>query len=253
MTKDERSIDILNNLYDKQKYLDLYGGSVIFSILFMIAFFILVSYIQISGKFAVIRKDWPKHRCNPQVIPFAGLIVKEPGKTVLESSASNFTNCTNTILSNISGYYVSPIYYITNTLQTLINGLINNVQQIRKKISSVGSNFGNVDSTIMGKIMGFMVPLRIYVIKLKNMMAKTNATLVGGVFTAIGGYLGLKAFLGAFIILMAIAFAVAMAIAAALSNPFTFPAAIPFYAIAAFIAFTLVFIGIVQVMVKQRT
>ena len=249
----DKNIDILNKLYDNRKYFDSYGGSAVISVSFVIASFVLISYLHLKRKFDDIKKEWPKYRCHPQVIPFAGIINKDPDMSILETSASNFTYCTNTILTNITGYFVSPIYYLANSLTSIVYGTADTIQYVRMKIASIISNFSNMDSIIMGKIMGYIIPVRIFLIKIKNMMARSNGTLVTSVFTAIGGYLGLKSFLGAFLILMGIAYIVAMAIAAALSTPFTWVASIPFYIIAAFIAFVIGFVGIVHFMVKQKT
>lgn len=247
------NVDKLMNMYNKQSYTDLYGGSAVFSILFVIGFFALFSYITLSKKFAYIRKNWGKYKCNPQVIPLAGLINKDPHKSVLDTTADNFTDCTTNILIEITGDFLSPLYYITSSLEAMVKGAIHDVQMIRTKIASIVSNVEDVDGQIMGRIMNFMMPIRLMFIKLKDMLAKTNATMITTMYTGIATYLGLKSFIATFAILMLIPLAFCVLTAAILDAFFfTAPFAIPFEIAAGIIGAILIFVGIVEVEIAKK-
>ena len=248
------NIDKISRLYNSQTYFDLYGGSTVFSILFVLAFFSLYSYIHLSKRFASIRKEWPKWRCNPQVMPIAGLINKTPHKSILESTADNFTNCTTTILTDITGEFLQPIYSVTSSLNNMVHEAVNDVQLIRNKIGDIGHNISNIDKEIMGRIMNFMMPVRLLLLKFKDMLGKTNATIVGGIYTAIGTYLGVKSFINAFAIILLIGLAFSLATGGALAaGIFTAPLAPPFFVIAAIITAGLIFVGLVELEVKRKT
>ena len=241
------NVDKIAKLYNKQTYFDLYGGSTVFSIVFVLAFFCLFSYVHISGKFAEIRKDWPNQRCNPQVIPFAGLINRSPDKTILESTADNFSNCTTTILTEITGDFLTPLYSVTSFLKSMVTTVINDVDIIRNKIGSIGDNIKSIDRQIMGRIFNFLMPIKVFFMKFRDMLAKTNATIVGGLYTSIGTYLGFRSFFGAFITIMLIGMAFALATGGALAaGLFTAPLAPPFFIIAAAIGAVIVFVLLVE-------
>lgn len=248
------NINILQKFYNKQKYLDLYGGSVIISLFFIFLVFSLFSYFHLSKKFNKIRKNWTKYRCNPQVIPLAGIINKDPHKSILETTAVNFNGCITNILTEITGDFLSPIYYITSTLEYMAKSVVNDVQMVRTKIGSIVGNMVNIDKEIMGRIMNFLMPLRLMLIKLKDMISKNNASMVSGIYTAIAGYLGVKSFFGAFIVIMGVGLAFASATAAALNAfIFTAPLAIPFEVIAGIIGGVLIFMGILKALIRSKT
>lgn len=249
------NIDKVQTFYNKQKYFDLYGGSAVISILFMISVFSLFSYLHISKKFNEIRKNWPKYKCNPQVIPFAGIINKDPHKTVLETTSINFNGCVTNILTEINSDFLQPIYYVTNTLQNITKSIVNDVQIIRTKIGSIVENVESIDNQIMGRIFNFMMPIKIMFIKLKDMLAKTNATMVASMYTGLATYLGIKSFIGAFAVIMGIGLAFAIATAAILNAfIFTAPLAIPFEIVAGVIGSVLIFVAILEreIMSKVR-
>ena len=247
------NIDKLSKLYNKQSYFDIYGGSTVFSVLFVIMFFSLYSYMTLSNKFAYIQKNWPKYRCDPKVIPLAGLINKDPNKGILETTTYNFTNCTTTILTEISSEFLRPLYYVTSSLQSLIKNAVNDVQMIRTRISSIATNVEDTDRQIMGRIMNFLMPIRLMFIKVKDLLGKTNATLVTGMYTAIGTYLGLKSFVATFMILLLIPLAFCILTAAILSSVvFTAPLAVPFAFAASVLAAFLVWAGLLQAEVRRK-
>ena len=48
-----------------------------------------------------LNKDWKNVKCHPGIIPFAGMINKDPNDTVFQSTTKNFSVCTNLILKSI--------------------------------------------------------------------------------------------------------------------------------------------------------
>ena len=74
--------EALNGLYKKTTYLDMYGGSVFMMLLTLLVFFILFSYFRVMNNIKPIKSQWAVQRCNPSVIPFAGLINKPRDKSL---------------------------------------------------------------------------------------------------------------------------------------------------------------------------
>ena len=101
--------------------------------------------------------------------------------------------------------------------------------------------------------MNFMMPIRLMFIKLKDMLAKTNATMITTMYTGIATYLGLKSFIATFAILMLIPLAFCVLTAAILDAFFfTAPFAIPFEIAAGIIGAILIFVGIVEVEIAKK-
>lgn len=247
------NIDTLQKMYNSQGYMDLYGGSAVLSILLVIVFFILFSYFHIQKRFSQIRREWPKYKCNPQVLPFAGLINKNPHMTAMDTTAANFNECINNVLIDITGDFLQPIYYITSGLETMVKGIVDDVQNIRKKIGSIVGNFASIDTEIMGRTLNLMMPIKLMFIKMKDMLAKTNATLITTMYSGIATYLGLKSFISVFAIFMLIPLAFCILTAAILDIFFfTAPFAVPFEIAAGIIGAVLIFVGIVEAEILRK-
>ena len=92
-------------LYEKNGFLDKYGGSVVFAFLTIMFFLIVLSYYYIKDKIEPIRKNWAEERCKPSVMPFAGIIKEQDlpkGTSKMQFTSDNFVQCTNTILGSIN-------------------------------------------------------------------------------------------------------------------------------------------------------
>ena len=108
--------DVVNKLY-KVGYLDKYGGSIFITFITLLIFFILISYFQVQNSLKSIKANWVQDRCNPQYIPFAGLINKQPGMSPLEYTGKNFTSCINNILISITQDFLKPIHYLMDVIK----------------------------------------------------------------------------------------------------------------------------------------
>jgi len=72
----------IEDIYKNLSYFDQYGSSVFLFIIITIVFSLLVSYILVMIRIEPIKDDWVNKRCDPYVIPFAGLINRPPGKGI---------------------------------------------------------------------------------------------------------------------------------------------------------------------------
>jgi len=105
--------EYIDKLYDKATYLDKYGGSVIVTCVTLFIFFLIFSYFYVQSKIKPIRLDWMNQKCNPAVIPFAGMINAGPGENKIEFTAKNFSECTTSILAEIIQFFLQPIHFVT--------------------------------------------------------------------------------------------------------------------------------------------
>ena len=113
----------VNNLYNKKGFLEKYGTDVWISVIIFLIFFIATSYYHVFNNIQPIITDWDNQKCNPSVIPFAGLINKPQGMSAFEFTGNNFTGCIQTILKTVAGDAFKPVYYIMNTFTDMFNDL----------------------------------------------------------------------------------------------------------------------------------
>jgi hypothetical protein len=190
---------VLNKIYNKLGYFDMYGGSIVSTLFILFIFFVLLSYFHVMSNIKPIKASWGVQKCNPSVIPFAGLINKPENKSAFQYTSENFNECINTILKNITGDFFQPIYYVMNVVQSSMKEVTHDVQAVRKKMESVGSNMLSIDEKIMGKILAFLSPLRLMIVKIKDSLAKVAGIGVTGVYSIIGLWLSIQTFIRAFI------------------------------------------------------
>ena len=211
----------IGNLYNKETYLDKYGGSLIITVLSVLIIFVLYSYFMLSHNFGKIRANWNEYKCHPSVIPFAGLINGE--KTTTQA---NFTECTQTILTYLSTEFLQPIYYASNVTGEIFSGLADDLNNIRKMTSYLRDSVAEVVDSVMSRFLYALMPIRRDIIKLKSTLGKTEGVLTGTLFTSLASYMGLRAFFGAFIeIVVKGMIALAAFIVAMWIVPFTWPVA----------------------------
>jgi hypothetical protein len=186
----------INKLYDKLTYFDQYGLSVIIFILLTILLIIAYFYSIIMLQIQPIKNDWQQQRCNPKVIPFAGLINKPNDKSIAAFTQENFIYCTQNILTSLSSYALQPLTFLTASLNVLYGDLSDDIQSGRSMFDNVRNNISIIVKEIMGRIINSLVPIQQIIIGFKDIMSKVQGILISGLFTSFGTYETLRSLLG---------------------------------------------------------
>jgi hypothetical protein len=186
--------DKINNLYTKGGFFSKYAFHLWSSIVLIFIVFLIVSYYYVMNHLQPIKNDWANQRCNPAIIPFAGMIVKPNDKTIMQATEENFAQCTHSILKNITDYAFVPIYYVANTITEVFNEAVNAVNSLRGILDKMRESINSITTDIMGRALNVTLPLLNMVIYMRHVIGKTQATLTASVFTFLGGYLTLNSF-----------------------------------------------------------
>lgn len=196
--------NIFKTIYKNKGYFTLYGGSVFATFIILLVFFIVFSYFFVMNDLSTIRKNWTTNRCNPAYIPFAGIINKDPHKSVFDSTSSNFNYCLNNVLTSITSDFLLPIHYAMNLGGETVKDITDSIQMVRKKFKSLIDNLENINNELFSKVFSFIIPIQHMFIKFRYILLKTNTTMLTTIYSMIAGYLGLKSFAGAFVQIMII-------------------------------------------------
>ena len=254
---DNNVFSIINKLYSKPKFLDKYGGSVWGTVILCIVFLVAISYYYIYNNLQPIKADWINQRCNPTVMPFAGLInPPDPKKmSAFEFTAQNFTGCIQNILADIIGIVLSPIYYLVHSFTKILDGLQESVQAMRKVLSTIRTATSSISSEVMEKLLNILIPIQYMVIKVKDIMNKTQGIMLTGIYMLMGIYQTLIASFGAIMqIITSILISLATIMIVLYFIPFGLglPIAIPMLIIFIMILVPGIMIYIIQVMVLKQ-
>ena len=168
----------IKKITSKISYLDKYGGSVIVASITMLIFFIILSYFNVMNKIKPIKADWVNQRCNPEVMPFAGLINPPPGESAFDFTASNFNFCIQSILSSIMGYFLQPIYYAISLITDLYKELMKSINAIRHAVAYIRIRIKSIVSDIMAKIFNILLPIQVILIKLNRRFLNYESTTI---------------------------------------------------------------------------
>lgn len=191
--------DYIKNIYEKKGYLDKYGGSVVIVFLTLLVAFVILSYFYIQSNIKPLKANWAENKCKPHVLPFAGLINPQPGKTIFEFTGENFSYCISMILKKVVDNATIPIKYTTSLLTNLFTGLINQLQKLREIFNYIRLTMLGIISDIMGRILNVVTQLRKIFVNLNVIFDKVKAVMMTALYTLVASYMALKSFMGAFL------------------------------------------------------
>jgi|TARA_B110000285_G_scaffold206942_1_gene245907 hypothetical protein len=249
--------NIINELYSKTGFLEKYGGSLWVSIIIILILFLAISYYQVLNNLQPIKADWINQRCKPSVMPFAG-IINPPNPeemSAFEFTSNNFSQCIYSILDDIIGVFLAPIYYLVKVIDNVIKAANESVQAIRGLFNTVRKAILSVSTEVMGKLLNFLIPIQMILIKIKDTMHKTQGIMTASIFTLFGIYDTLKASIGAIVeIIVSLLLALASIIVVLFVIPFGFglPFAIPLLLIFLTILIPAIMVYIIEVTILKQ-
>ena len=227
----------VKKIYKKNGYLDKYGGSVIIAGLLLFIVWLIFSYFAVMKKIAPIKADWVNQRCNPRVMPFAGIINSPPGQSKISYAGQNFTNCVSTILKQILGDVMKPVYAVEHLITMSLAELQKVIQSIRRVFQSIRIAAQNMIERILNRTLNSITPVILVTQKMKDLMYKTGGVLTETLMMVLGLWYTMRSALGAFVELCIIGIIVLVAtIAVFWTDPFTWWMAIIATIIFAFLA-----------------
>lgn len=164
---------------------------IIFVTLWTIFIFYVPYYL---GFIDDVKKNWPKYRCSPMIMPVSGYINKQEDQTEGEATSENFTYCTQNILTNFMGYLLEPVTYLTNGLADFGLDLTFNLDFIRQVIDNIRTFVSSITDGIFGVFINVIIQFLKIFVDLRDVITRIMGTLVtvyyiisGAVQTAVSG------------------------------------------------------------------
>ena len=117
-----------------------------------------------------IKQNWPKYRCNPSVMPFAGQLGYD--------SMENFTYCIGNIQMDLMGYFLKPIYFVIELASSLGKDLMESIQSIRGMISWLRFSIFGIITDVLGIFINIISRFQLLVIQMKTLVMKMIAITV---------------------------------------------------------------------------
>lgn len=117
-----------------------------------------------NGGIKQIKKNWPVYRCNPVVMPFAGVFGYD--------AAANMTYCIQSAQSQYMSYLLDPLYYALSVTNSIGNSLSSDMQSMRKMLGSTRGLMGGNFLNIFSKLINIRVEFQRVMYKFKDVAKK---------------------------------------------------------------------------------
>jgi len=178
----------INELYKNRGYFERYGGDVCISIALVIATLLITGYTSYQSILAQVKTNWNQNRCNPIYMPFAGMIMPQPGYSTTETTSENFSYCIKQDVSAVFSIAMMPLEFAMYLIIDFIDTVLEAIMAFMSLIKWLKDQIGGIFATIYNKIVYFLVPLVEMVIHLRDMVAKLNGVAITALYTAMNIY-----------------------------------------------------------------
>jgi len=165
-------------------------GPVLWNMFNAIAFLILVTLV-LSGAGVVqhqtnnieeIKAHWKDYRCQPHIMPFAGVFGK--------NTVDNFQYCMQNIFTTHAQEVTAPFTSVLTVFSEIIGKIFAVANSIRESISTMGGGIMVIFQDFTDRIMNFFFQLRLSAIRIKNMIGRMQALLFSVMFMGMSGIQG---------------------------------------------------------------
>lgn len=154
------------------------AGDISRSIFIVFIFILLYMFNILSVGLAQIKKDWPLYRCNPVVMPFAGMMGHD--------ATQNFTYCIQNMQTNFMGYLLQPLHYNFDLVGNVTGGISTAINDVRQFFYKLRNFIGNIVSSVFGVFLNVIVEFQRITINIRDLFGKLSGMLVVMIYT-IGG------------------------------------------------------------------
>jgi hypothetical protein len=132
--------------------------------------------------------DWDNKKCDPSVIPFAGIIMNPSDQSKMEYTANNFNDCVQGITVKLTSLFLEPIHMALSSVQNVMADIGEAINYIRIVIDKIRSSMSDITQEIFGRTLGIMIPLQVILISVKDLLGKVQGMMVTGMYTGLAVY-----------------------------------------------------------------
>ena len=146
------------------------------SFLTIIVYFIIFFMVFLATK-AYYTKDeiinnWEKYKCQPYIIPIAGLF---KGDNFANFTRENFTNCYWETSKKYFSILIKPIKYMYDSVTKILGNASNTLNQLRNMAKFIREVFQKTIANVFEQIQTNVSAIQFYSEKFRNLMKKQHA------------------------------------------------------------------------------
>ena len=129
---------------------------------FIIILIFLILYLSsiLSVGLKALKANWPKYKCNPVAMPFAGYL----GYDVM----GNFTDCISAIQRGAMSRFLEPIYNAISWIVKISDYILKTVSNIRTALFSMKEIIFDVFKDIMSLFVNILTKFQNLIVKIEK-------------------------------------------------------------------------------------
>ena len=131
----------IHTLYQKRGYFDRYGGDVCISIVLILLTIAITGFTSYQAVMAQVKTNWNQQRCNPIYMPFAGVIMPQPGVSTLDTTVTNFSYCIKQDVSAVFSIALMPLEFAMYLIIDFIDAVLSAIMAIMEFIKWLKNRF----------------------------------------------------------------------------------------------------------------
>lgn len=140
------------------------GKDILNAVMILLVFTSLFFASLFNGGIKQIQNNWSVYRCNPIVMPFAGVFGY--------NAAENMTYCIQTAQTQYMSYLLEPIHYALSVTNSIGSSLSSDMQSMRSVLGSTRSLMGGNFLDIFSKVVNVRVEFQRVMYKFKDVAKK---------------------------------------------------------------------------------
>ena len=151
----------------------------IFLTIFIIVVFAMLLMVNIlSVGIKNIEDNWPTYRCNPMVLPFAGIFGQD--------AVQNFTFCVQSMQSNYMDFLLRPLTYNLDVIGNIGAELTGSINSMRAFINNLRGFITDMMQNVFGVFLNILVEFQRILMDVKDMIGKMTGILMALLYTVSG-------------------------------------------------------------------
>jgi len=149
--------------------------------------FILLLFIFLSGWIAMlgmadieeVKRNWPKYRCRPNIMPFAGLYGHNTGE--------NFTFCLNNMFGAELAEALGPVFVILSTIVTTLVTILQVANSLRIQLATMMGGINTIFQNFADRFKQLISSVQQSAYRMKLLMGRLYGTFFAIIYMSIAG------------------------------------------------------------------
>lgn len=160
------------------------GTDILLTFLIILIFIILFSANILSVGIEKIKKEWPKYRCNPTVMPIANVFG--------EDTIKNFAFCVQNLQSTFMQDLLQPVHYAEKLISNITKEFTDAINSIRAFFNKIRNMVMSIIKDIMGVFLNLLIGFQHMMISIRDLFEKTIGTLTVFLYLMEGSIMAMK-------------------------------------------------------------